>query len=76
MFLHTSYRSRVIYVGLRLPSASVTSRRYISSNGTSSWTKYDRGERLPKYADVHIGGSVSPAYRIILFGNNPLVIFA
>ena len=21
--------------------------RYISSNGTSSWTKYDRGERLP-----------------------------
>ena len=22
-------------------------RRYISSNGTSSWTKYDRGERLP-----------------------------
>ena len=27
--------------------AKATSTRYISSNGTSSWTKYDRGERLP-----------------------------
>ena len=31
------------------------------------------GPTFAKYADVHIGGSVSPAYRTILFGNNPLV---
>ena len=35
MFLHTSYRSRVIYVGLRLPSASVTSRRWFDFRAIS-----------------------------------------